>query len=159
MDTDTDRKVLELAARAGADAGKAAASWYEVTDENAGAILRGLADADPAVLDTLPSADLSGQWADEPTGPDVVRDVLDDAGIEHSAPGDNHAPGTCERCDWYDGLSDILDAYQDAYSEAASAEVERRARYHYSGPHVVGSITCDCGDMSRHTPSITSIAP
>ena len=132
----------ERAAELGADAGVAAAYWYEITKENATAILRGMADGDPAVYDTFPTAPLSGQWADDPLPRDILLEV--GADLAQLAPEDE---------------DDILRAYEDAYSEAAGDEIERRARIHYTGEHVVGSINCLCDDMSSHTPSITYPAP
>ena len=116
--------------------GTAAAGWVELPDGSPGAlraILDGIADGDPAVLDTLPSPDLSGQWADSLTGPMLTADALTAAGLVH--PGDTvsrpygHAPGACETCDAWDAPGDIADAYETAYSEAVESEVSRRVRY------------------------------
>jgi hypothetical protein len=101
------------AARLGADAGKAAASWYEIGADNAAAILRGIEDGDPAVLDTFPSAPISGEWAGDPLPRDIILEVGADVG--QLTPEDE---------------DDILRAYEDAYYEAAADEIERRARYH-----------------------------
>jgi hypothetical protein len=132
----------ERAETLGADAGRAAASWYDVTAKNAAAILQGLRDGDPAVTDTIPYAPLSGEWADDPLPSDILLRVGADIGQLAA-----------------DDAADILQAYEIAYTDAAWEEVERRALLHYSGPHVVGSITCDCADMQSHTPSITYPAP
>jgi hypothetical protein len=105
----------------GASDGKAAASWYfdGNTDTATYAnVLRGIEDGDPAVTDTFPAPDLSGQWADGRTGPFLVKDAADAA---HAATG--HYPHTDE---WF---ADICDAYETAFSEAVETEIARMARY------------------------------
>ena len=96
--------------------GDAAASWYTVNETNARAILRGILDGDPAVLDTFPTADLSGQWADTLTGPELVRDALDYAGQDPDGEAAEYA------------FSDICDAYETAFSDAVACAIERTAR-------------------------------
>jgi hypothetical protein len=100
------------AATLGREAGEAAASWYDITDDNAAAILRGIEDGDPAVLDTFPSP-LSGEWAGDPLPRNIVLAV--GADVAQLSPEDE---------------DEILTAYEDAYYEAAADEIERRARYH-----------------------------
>ena len=95
--------------------GTAAASWYEmIVDESSAArILAGIEDGDPAILDTFPGCDLSGQWADEPNGEDVFQMICADADVQ--------AHG--------DFFTDVLDEYEDAYNTAVESEIARRARY------------------------------
>ena len=127
MDTPTTDTAYDAAiayaADRGAQDGRNAAEWWlqdtiggrvrpRVDRMAAGAILRGLADGDPAVLDILPYADLSGEWADTLTGPQLVAAALD-AGEGGDYMG------------WY---SDVCDAYEAAFSEAVEAEVSRAAR-------------------------------
>jgi hypothetical protein len=95
----------------GAEHGTSAASW--VTDGNTTAhtyraLLTGITTGDPAVLDTLPAADLSGQWADGYSSADLERDA-----------------GTCMDC-----ASDAYDAYTEAFDQAVEADVERTCRTH-----------------------------
>lgn len=58
--------------------GVAAASWIidgNTTDPIAvlGKLIRGIADGDPEILDSLPAPDLSGQWADKPTLHQILK--------------------------------------------------------------------------------------
>ena len=127
----------------GAQHGRNAASWVEIPDAaTARAILAGMEDGDPAILDFLPSPDLSGQWAGMMTGPELVHDAWDhgawnariDAGDHLTGPA--YADWHAQHVAWYDaqdletlGFSDICDAYETAFSDAAEDEVSRRARY------------------------------
>ncbi len=59
--------MTEEAYNAGKERGKAAGSWVidgNTTDETARAILKGIMDGDPEILDMRPSP-LSGEWAGE----------------------------------------------------------------------------------------------
>ncbi len=107
---------VKRAESAGAEHGKAAASWYfdGNTDRATYArVLQGLDEGDPAILDSLPSSPLSGEWADEPT----PRSVLDAIGVTE---------------DEDDARDDYLSAYEDAFSQASQDEVERVARLQVS---------------------------
>lgn len=112
------------AARLGAQHGKNAASWVEIDETNAARILAGMDDCDPEVMDSLPAADLSGQWAGDMTGPDLVREC-----IGHDE--DRH-PRLSERI-MDEAFSDICDRYSDAFHDAVEAEVARRCRYYLGG--------------------------
>lgn len=104
------------ARKLGKDAGRAAASWYfdgNTSDETYRTVARGLEDGDPAILDTLPVADLSGEWADTLTGPQLAKDALESVGVD---------PEAEPYVDWF---ADICDAYSEAFDEAAMAEIER----------------------------------
>lgn len=107
----TTEAAIENAALLGHDAGLAAGSWIidgNTSTDTARAILRGIEDGDPAVLDQLPASPLSGEWADGL----LPRDVLT----------------------WYDrdedadDADDILTAYEDGYSAGVLEKVERSAR-------------------------------
>ena len=113
-------RAIAIATDLGRDAGLAAASW--TFDGNTGEnvyrrILQGLEDGDPAVFDDLPSADLSGQWADEPTARSIAESVANELGVD---------VGTMS----HDNVDRIADAYCDAFNDAAASEVERMAREH-----------------------------
>lgn len=117
---------IAYATERGRAAGVDAAGWYtqdafggRVTRGNEAAarrILRGIEDGDPAVVDGFPSADLSGEWADTLTGPELVSESLEAAAIETD--GD-------EATDWF---TEICDAYEAAFSTAAEDEITRAAR-------------------------------
>lgn len=114
--------------------GTSAASWYlqdtvggRVTrgaDENARRILQGIEDGDPAVLNTFPFPDLSGEWADTLTGPELADDAAWHATRGHAA--DERR----ELADKYahEWSSDICDAYETAFSQAVEDEIARVAR-------------------------------
>lgn len=131
MDTPTAAydAAIEYARSLGAEHGHAAATWYFDGNTPADAyapVLRGIEDGDPAILDTLPAPDLSGQWADSLTGPQLVRDALAAADIDLSA--DDSV--TDDSVAWD---NDICDAYEFAFSSAAEDEIARVARYQTGG--------------------------
>lgn len=103
--------LLGAAHRLGQEHGEAAASWYNVGGEtNAALILQGIEDGDVTVMDSLPSADFSGQCADGYSEKQLCEDV--------GAPEDN------------DGdlvpLSDrLVQAYEEAFDAAAQAAVAK----------------------------------
>src|SRR5215216_5766452 len=82
--TTTDQ-AIEQAAKIGREHGANAASWWEQdalggrathdTRYTAEAVLKGLEDGDPAILDSLPQPDLSGQWADGYSSQDLLSDI------------------------------------------------------------------------------------
>src|SRR5215470_12893589 len=84
-DNETWRRVLDALHEAGARAGRDAADWWEQdtlggrasgdTTARAAAILAGLDDIDPAIVDTLPACDVTGQWADQPGDADLYHDA------------------------------------------------------------------------------------
>lgn len=99
------------AGRRGVEDGTAAGSWVidgNTSEESARALLQGLEDGDPAVYDSLPSAPLSGEWADGL----LPRDVLGWYGVEED---DNSA-------------DEILSAYEQGWEQGVTDEVSRAAR-------------------------------
>jgi hypothetical protein len=88
-------------------------------------VLAGINDGDPAVLDTLPSADLSGQWADGRT-PDTLRA---DVAAAINAPADTLLNG--------DVMNGIMDAYETAFNDTVTGEIETMARTHLAGTWTV----------------------
>jgi len=86
----------------GTIAGQNDGSWAvdgNTSAETAQAIIRGYEDGDPEVMDMMPSP-LSGEFADGPFLPDIFEQVT----------GDRDYQG--------DDASDLLDAYEMAYSDA-----------------------------------------
>lgn len=120
-------RAIAYARERGEQDGRNAAGWYSPfyrDDTNhARRILRGIEDGDPAILTEFPQPDLSGQWADSLTGPELVADALSDAGVNiDSADGERHSD---KYVDWF---SDICDAYETAFSQAVEDEIARVAR-------------------------------
>jgi hypothetical protein len=112
-------KIIEQARKDGAEAGKAAATWYfdtgRCSTEDYRKALKGIEDIDPEMMDTLPSSPLSGEYADGPTPHTLARQY----GIDEETESED--------------LNNVCDAYQEAYEQAAQDEVERAARYQLAG--------------------------
>ena len=124
---------VEYARKRGADDGRNAAGWY-IQDTIGGRvagdpvkaaayILRGIDDGDSAVTDGFPYADLSGEWADTLTGPQLVDDALSAAGV--AVDDETTGDASAERMDWF---TDVCDAYETAFSDACTAAIETAAR-------------------------------
>jgi hypothetical protein len=124
---------IRYATDLGAYHGRSAAGWY-IQDTIGGRvsgdpvkaaeyILRGIEDGDSAVTDGFPFADLSGEWADSLTGPSLVIESLNAAGVAHGE------PDTTDLGDpmlaWDD---DICGAYETAFDQAAESAIETAAR-------------------------------
>lgn len=122
-----DDAASAYAEQLGAEHGANAAAWWEQdaiggraggdVAETARAVLAGIEDGDPMVLDSLPTADLSGQWAGEMTGPDLVAEVLAELGIDDACDTRMH--------EWFDS---ICDGYSDAFSMAAQDAIAGACR-------------------------------
>jgi hypothetical protein len=104
-------ELLERAEEEGYERGKAAGSWLldgNSTEDAARRLLEGIEEGDPEVLDELPSAPLSGEYADNP----LPRDVLDALEVDEDA----------------DHAEDVLRAYEDGFSRGVTDEALRSAR-------------------------------
>lgn len=107
--TDAERAAYAL----GQDDGESAAGWLidgrttrpECTLQR---LVRGIDDGDPEVLDALPLADLSGEWADGLTPALLGWEV----GLD---------PDTLDG----DDLSALCDAYESGFDAGVEAEVRR----------------------------------
>lgn len=98
---------MDNAREIGTDHGRTAASWVfdgNTDRETYETFRRGMEDGDPEILDRIPAADLSGQWAEGYTVADLMADCC----------GGNT-----------DDPDEIIAAYEDAFTAAATAEVER----------------------------------
>lgn len=114
-------RTLAIAKARGAEDGIGAAGWWEqdaIGGRSSGdprptalRVLTGMEEGDPEVLDALPALDLSGEWADSLTGPGLVEEIGDEAGLDEQ-----------ERIDWF---SEICDAYETAFCEASADEIQR----------------------------------
>jgi hypothetical protein len=147
---------ITQAQKIGSEHGRNAADWWRQDaiggrvwgdgQRMARDVLQGLEDGDPAVLDSLPGPDLSGQFADGYSSRDLLRDL----GVKD---GD---------ASFWEGLTDeLFTAYETSYSNAVSDAVEgycRQALGVY--PHTVdgrtvwaccvSSIGPVCGHRSDH---------
>lgn len=123
VDPVTIEAAIVKAREIGADHGRSAAGWWEqdaiggrATGDvrpTARAVLQGLEDGDPQVLDAIPGPDLSGEWADGYS----PRRLLDDVGAND---GD---------ASFIDGLvSDLCDAYEKGFSETCEAAIVAACR-------------------------------
>lgn len=116
----------------GAREGHGAAGWFEMdtfgghvtrgASEAARRVIAGIENGDPTVLNALPTADLSGQWADRMTGPGLVADALDEAGLNE---GTNPTAYRKAADNWF---TSICDAYETAFDLAVQDEVLRTAK-------------------------------
>lgn len=104
-------KAILLAKGFGHLHGAAAGSWVidgNTSPEAKARLIHGVEDGDPEILDMLPSADLSGQWADGYSSSNLEADTE-----------------ACELC-----LDDVCSAYEDAFQTTATevaVEAARRA--------------------------------
>ena len=107
----TTDEILADAEQEGYDHGKSAGSWLlngNSTTNDARRLLQGIEDGDPEIMDELPAAPLSGEWADSL----LPRDVL----------------GWYEINDDDDVADDVLSAFELGYSRGVMDEVIRSAQ-------------------------------
>lgn len=119
----TYEEAIDKATEIGREHGRNAASWFEADAWDR--VLAGIRDGDPEILDMLPTADLSGQWADGYTPTQLYED----------ATGGNWHADASFRNDWdanQEILNGLCDAYELGFSEAVEAEITRRAEYQLS---------------------------
>lgn len=111
----TDYRQVAAVRALGSEHGHSAGTWAidgNTTVETARAILQGIEDGDPAVMDMQPSP-LSGEWADGASAEDVYR-------IAGIATFDEYG-------DPIGGSDMLLVEYEESYSTAYWAEVSRAA--------------------------------
>jgi hypothetical protein len=129
-----DSGPVARATELGAEHGANAVSWLFDGNTDASAYVRllvGIEDGDPEVLDQLPTADLSGEWADGLTPASLAREC----GVPD--------------CDWsltanapaFGLVEDLCNAYEAAFNEAAQHEAERIARAYVEDDSTVGRLT------------------
>lgn len=103
--------LLKRAEEEGYERGRAAGSWVldgNSTDESARALLKGIEDGDPMIMDALPSAPLSGEWADGLSAADLL--------------------GWYDLDEEHDAAHDVLAALETGFQRGAQDEVARSAR-------------------------------
>lgn len=104
-------EIIERAEQDGYDRGKAAGSWLldgNSTEDTARRLLEGIEGGDPEIMDALPSAPLSGEWADSLTPAEVL--------------------GWYDLDEEHDAADEILRAFEDGYSRGVQDEAVRSAR-------------------------------
>ena len=109
--------LTDQAAKIGAEHGRNAASWVfdgSTRDDTYRTVLRGIEDGDPAILDAYRTPDLSGEYADDYSEADLLRDVWPDTEVDEP---DELA-------------SELSDAYNDAASAAFWDAIETACRQH-----------------------------
>ena len=104
-------EITQAAENLGRDKGRADAGWVGIDSGNAAAILQGIEDGDPEIMDMMP-APLSGEWAGE-----SIPELMNESGINHYK---------INKDDW----DTWMETYEEAYSDAYWAEVDRTCRYH-----------------------------
>jgi hypothetical protein len=105
-------RLREAAADLGADYGRNDASWVfdgNTTDETYRRVLAGIEDGDPVILDQLPSAPLSGEWADSQT----PQSLMSELGAHDLEPEEE---------------SELCDIFEEAYMVAVEHTVVTTAR-------------------------------
>jgi hypothetical protein len=118
--------LITEAEKMGEHDGTAAGSWAvdgNTTEETCRALVAGIDEGDPTVLDGLPFLDLSGQWADGPTVGDIIAEV-----VQHA--DDNGDPDVFLAAVRNLSTEDedaVIDAYRMAYDTAVQDEVYRAA--------------------------------
>ncbi len=115
---------LAVLRQAGQDAGVGAADWWAQdtvggratgdTATTAGALLAGIDDGDPAILDALPACDLSGE-GDAPTEADAYAEAA-----PHDAPGWDDLDTTRR--------DEAIAAFRDGFDTAAQDRVADHCR-------------------------------
>jgi hypothetical protein len=104
-------EIIERAEQEGYDAGRAAGSWLldgDSMEDAARRLLHGIEDGEPEIMDALPSAPLSAEWADSLTPSEVLGRY--DLDADH------------------DAADDVLRAFEDGYERGVKDEAVRSAR-------------------------------
>jgi hypothetical protein len=97
----------------------------------AAAIVAGLDDGDPMVLDSLHWPDFSGQWAGGADWDSLARYILDSAGVDYHAEADGEcqAEGSddpdCECWQSDDGNADLMGEYGAGWAQGAEMTIRR----------------------------------
>ena len=114
---------IEYARKLGAEHGRNAATWYTIdSEDDARRVLAAIEDCD--LLDG-PRADLSGQYANTLTGPELVTEALYGSGV---VAFDDDGPMPYETDEYDSWFTDLCDAYELAFDNAAEDEIARAAR-------------------------------
>ncbi len=127
LDMTVDR-CEKYARELGEERGRNAAAWWDqdaiggraqagTERQTAMRVLAMLEEGDPAIYDSLPQPDLSGEWAGDMTGPELVQDAMADAGVDL----DRHKK-IAEHIETYCFL-DICDHYETAFRDACEREI------------------------------------
>ena len=120
----TWQELLKQAESLGRETGNNAASWYfdrtETNLDNYRRVLNGIRDGDPMILDTFPSAPLSGEYAGDMT-PKTLFELLratDRQVLEHGV-------GFCEAYE-----EGFFSAFQESVEQECLNSLERSVVFH-----------------------------
>lgn len=105
---------MEIIRQRGYRDGRSAGTWVfdqGSTPEGIRAVVRGIEDGDPMILDQLPSPRLNGEFADDPTW----EDVLKEESIRYDSSLD------------IDGRQSLLDEYEMAFQQGVEDEITQYA--------------------------------
>lgn len=112
----SDERVLEKARELGREHGKAKASWAIEPDRlsrvRMQAILDGIENIDPRIMDQFVEPDLSGEYRDSPTPITLCNELEVDP---HAGDGEFQ--------------TEICDAWEEAARDAYWAEIQRTLQY------------------------------
>lgn len=100
-----DMCIEDRAGELGEKAGKLAGAWIidgNTPDERCRELLEGIEDCDPLIMDSLPLAPLSGEWADGPSQRSIALELgIDPDGDDALAAADAYADafgsGVCDQ--------------------------------------------------------------
>jgi hypothetical protein len=122
--TDEQWQIVLQAARAyGEESGRCVASWVDINESNAALILQGWEDGDPEVLDAMPAGlDLSQEWSGEPTAPEALQVICEDAASHMDMEWEDSYTLTPEEED------EVLTEAQTAADDALWNEIQRRCK-------------------------------
>lgn len=112
-----DQVEIEIISRRGKLDGQRAGAWVidgNTHRETIWALHDGIENGDPAILDTLPSPRLGGEFADDPTWEDIINDEL------------SREPDI-------DGEMELLSVYDAAFHMAMIDEVTRACKVQLDG--------------------------
>lgn len=123
----TYEEQIRKAEQIGTEQGEGAASWYFDRDtdyDTYKAVVDGLEDGDPEILDTFPTSPLSAEWADTYSLADLAEDT------------------DCEQDS--DAFDDVCRAYEDAFYTASQDEIARVAHLHSDPSQAVSELDTSC---------------
>lgn len=120
---DVGERAHKLGRRHGINAG----SWYFERDTapDYKAVLKGIEDGDPEVLDSLPGTPLSGEFADSMT----PQKLLERIGVDFWVGHEQERPGGLNQNE-SEFEAHLCDLYEDGFREGVEFEITNTCRFH-----------------------------